>query len=193
MNNFTISKIIRALEATVKIRDPYTADHQRRVAYLAHAIAQEIGLSENTVKAIELAGIIHDIGKISIPAEILNKSGKLSPKEFSLIKDHSQIGCKILRDAGLPFCLITQMVLQHHERLNGSGYPQGLKLGSIILEAAILAVADVVEAMSSHRPYRPSLGIDAALSEIKGNKGSLYSPDAVDACNNLFTEKRFKF
>ena len=193
MNNFTISKIIRALEAAVKIRDPYTADHQRRVAYLAHAIAQEIGLSENTVKAIELAGIIHDIGKISIPAEILNKSGKLSPKEFSLIKDHSQIGCKILRDAGLPFCPITQMVLQHHERLNGSGYPQGLKLGSIILEAAILAVADVVEAMSSHRPYRPSLGIDAALSEIKGNKGSLYSPDAVDACNNLFTEKRFKF
>ena len=193
MNNFTISKIIRALEAAVRIRDPYTADHQRRVAYLAHAIAQEIGLSENTVKAIELAGIIHDIGKISIPAEILNKSGKLSPKEFSLIKDHSQIGCKILRDAGLPFCPITQMVLQHHERLNGSGYPQGLKLGSIILEAAILAVADVVEAMSSHRPYRPSLGIDAALSEIKGNKGSLYSPDAVDACNNLFTEKRFKF
>jgi len=193
LNNFTISKIIRALEATVKIRDPYTADHQRRVAYLAHAIAQEIGLSENTVKAIELAGIIHDIGKISIPAEILNKSGKLSPKEFSLIKDHPQIGCKILRDAGLPFCPITQMVLQHHERLNGSGYPQGLKLGSIILEAAILAVADVVEAMSSHRPYRPSLGIDAALSEIKGNKGSLYSPDAVDACNNLFTEKRFKF
>ena len=193
MNNFTISKIIRALEAAVRIRDPYTADHQRRVAYLAHAIAQEIGLSENTVKAIELAGIIHDIGKISIPAEILNKSGKLSPKEFSLIKDHPQIGCKILRDAGLPFCPITQMVLQHHERLNGSGYPQGLKLGSIILEAAILAVADVVEAMSSHRPYRPSLGIDAALSEIKGNKGSLYSPDAVDACNNLFTEKRFKF
>jgi putative nucleotidyltransferase with HDIG domain len=193
LNNFSISKIIRALAATVKIRDPYTVDHQRRVAYYASAIAREIGLAKDTVKAIELAGIIHDIGKISVPAEILNKSGKLSPKEFSLIKDHPQTGCKILRDAGLPFCPITHMVLQYHERLNGSGYPQGLRANSIALGAAILAVADVVEAMSSNRPYRPALGIDAALSEIKGNKGRLYDPDAVDACERLLKKKELQF
>jgi HD-GYP domain-containing protein (c-di-GMP phosphodiesterase class II) len=149
-------------------------------------------LSSDTVDTIRMAGIIHDIGKISIPAEILSKPGKLSDTEFSLIKIHSQTGYDILRDVGLPYP-VAEMVLQHHERLDGSGYPQGLKNGQIHLESQIIAIADVVEAIASHRPYRPALGIGVALEEIEKNKGVLYDAGVVDVCVKLFREKRFNF
>jgi PAS domain S-box-containing protein/putative nucleotidyltransferase with HDIG domain len=183
---------IKAMSSMVETRDPYTAGHQRRVSRLARAIAQEMALSTDIVDTIRTAGIIHDIGKISIPAEILSKPGKLSDTEFSLIKIHSQTGYDILRDVGLPYP-VAEMVLQHHERLNGSGYPQGLKNGQILLESQIIAIADVVEAMASHRPYRPALGIDVALEEIEKNKGILYDAGVVDVCVKLFREKRFIF
>jgi PAS domain S-box-containing protein len=183
---------IKAMSSMVETRDPYTAGHERRVSNLARAIAQEMTLSSDTVDTIRMAGIIHDIGKISIPAEILSKPGKLSDIEFSLIKVHPQSGYDILRDVGLPYP-VAEMVLQHHERLDGSGYPQGLKNGQILLESQIIAVADVVEAIASHRPYRPALGIDVALEEIEKNKGILYDAGVVDICVKLFREKGFDF
>jgi PAS domain S-box-containing protein/putative nucleotidyltransferase with HDIG domain len=183
---------IKAMSLMVETRDPYTAGHQRRVSELARAIAQEMALSSDTVDTIRMAGIIHDIGKISAPAEILSKPSKLSDIEFSLIKVHPQSGYEILKDLGLP-CHVAEMVLQHHERLNGSGYPQGLKNGQILFESQIIAIADVVEAMASHRPYRPALGIDVALEEIEKNKGILYDAGVVDVCVKLFREKRFIF
>jgi len=183
---------IQALSSTVETRDPYTAGHQRKVSTLAHAIAQEMGLPNDTVDTIRMAGIIHDIGKISVPSEILSKPGKISDIEMSLIKIHSQSGYDILKDVGLPYPA-AEIVLQHHERLNGSGYPQGLKGEQIFLEAQIISVADVVEAISSYRPYRPGLGIDVALEEIEKNKGILYNENVVQACIKLFREKGFKF
>ncbi len=183
---------IQALTATVEIRDPYTAGHQQRVANLAYAIATEMGLTAEQVKGIHTAGIIHDIGKEYVPAEILSKPGRLSEDEFGLIKVHPQAGYDILKPIEFPWP-IAQIVLQHHERMDGSGYPSGLSGEDILLEARTLAVADVVEAMTSHRPYRPALGIDKALEEISQNKGTLYDPEAVDACLRLFTEKGFNF
>jgi len=183
---------IQAMSQTVEVRDPYTAGHQRRVADLARAIATRMKLSPDRVDGIRMAGVIHDIGKISVPAEILSKPGLLTPLEFSFIKTHSQVGYDILKDIEFPWDIAT-MVLQHHERLDGSGYPQGVTGDRILLEARILTVADVVEAMASHRPYRPSLGLDKALEEIVDKKGRFYDPDVVEACVGLFTENKFAF
>ncbi len=188
----TLGATVQAMAATVETRDPYTAGHQRRVANLARAIAQEMNLYKDVVDGIRVAGLIHDIGKISVPAEILSKPTKLTEMEFNIIKVHSETGYNILKDIEFPWP-IADIVLQHHEKLNGSGYPQGLKNGQILLEAKILAVADVVEAMASHRPYRAGLGIDFALEEIEKNKGILYDAKIVDACARLFREKGFRF
>ncbi|WP_051273222.1 PAS domain S-box protein [Desulfotruncus alcoholivorax] len=170
--------------------DPYTAEHQKRVSRLACAIGNEIGLSEEIIKVIGLSGIIHDIGKIYVPVEILRKPAKISDIEFEIIKNHPQIGHDILTMIEFPWP-IAQIVLQHHERVDGSGYPYRLYDKEILLEAKILAVADVVEAMVSHRPYRSPIGIDKALLEISQNKGKLYDNTVVDACIKLFTEKDF--
>jgi HD-GYP domain-containing protein (c-di-GMP phosphodiesterase class II) len=181
---------IQVLSATIERRDPYTAGHQKRVADLAQAIGQEMELSKERVEGLSMAGIIHDIGKVAIPAEILSKPGPLSQIEYHLIQSHPEIGHDILK--GVDFSWpIAEMVLRHHERMDGSGYPGGLKDEEILLEARILAVADVVEAMASHRPYRSALGIEAALEEIEKNKSLLYDPDAVAACLGLFREKGF--
>ena len=184
--------IIQAMALTVESKDPYTAGHQQRVSSLARTIAQEMGLSKDQVEAIRMAGIVHDVGKISVPAEILSKPTKLSDLEFSLIKGHSQTSYDILKDIDFPWP-IAEIALQHHERLNGSGYPAGLKGEEILIEAQVLMVADVVEAIASHRPYRPALGIEVALDEISKNKGKLYNPAAVYACIRLFKEKGFSF
>jgi PAS domain S-box-containing protein len=183
----TLLQTIEAVAATVDARDPYTAGHQRRVATLASAIAQEMGVPDEQIRGLYLAATIHDLGKIRLPAEILSKPGRLNPIEFEMIKTHSQTGYDIIKDVKFPWP-IAQIVLQHHERMDGSGYPQGLIGEQIQTEARILAVADVVEAMSSHRPYRPGLGIDAALAEITRSKGTQYDPQVVDACVALFRE-----
>jgi PAS domain S-box-containing protein len=183
---------VRAISLIVETRDPYTAGHQRKVSNLGWVIAQEMALPNDTVENIRMAGIIHDIGKISVPAEILSKPTKLTDIEFSLIKAHPRAGYNILKETGLPYP-IAQIVLQHHERLDGSGYPEGLKAGQILLEAQIVSVADVVEATASHRPYRPALGIGVALEEIERNKGILYGEKVVEACLKLFREKGFTF
>jgi len=183
----TIQVLVSALEA----RDPYTAGHQLRVAHLASAIAVDMGLPKNIIDGIGMAGSIHDIGKLSIPAEILAKPTKLTNLEFLLIKEHSQSGYEMLKNVESPWPL-AQIVYQHHERMNGTGYPRNLKGDEILMEARIMAVADVVEAMASHRPYRPSLGIEAALEEIEKNKGILYDATVADACLKLFREKGYK-
>jgi PAS domain S-box-containing protein len=176
----------------VEAKDPYTAGHQRRVSILSCAIAKEMHLSEEQIEGTKIAGLIHDLGKISIPSEILSKPGRITHIEFSLIKNHPKIGYNILKTTKFPWP-IKQIVLQHHERMDGSGYPSGLSGEKILIEARILGVADVVEAISFHRPYRPALGIDKALEEISKNRGILYDPKVVDACLNLFTKKGFKF
>jgi PAS domain S-box-containing protein len=181
---------VQSISMIVEMKDPYTAGHQQRVSDLARAIATEMGLSADRRDFIRTASSIHDIGKISIPSEILSKPTKLTDLEFSLIKTHSQSGYDILKDIDFPWP-VADVVLQHHERMNGSGYPQGLKGDDILLEARIIAVADVVEAIGSHRPYRPSLGIDFALEEISRNKGILYDADVVDVCLKLFREKGY--
>lgn len=183
---------ITALAAIVEMRDPYTAGHQRRTAQLAIAIAKELQLPAEQVEGIHLAGVVHDVGKIRVPAEILTKPGKLTGLEFSIIKEHAQNGYEILSNIDFPWP-IAEIVLQHHERLDGSGYPQALSNGKILLEAKILAVADVVESMMSHRPYRPALGIDSALDNIALNRGALFDSAAVDACIRLFREQDFNF
>lgn len=188
----TLTGTVSALAATVETRDPYTSGHQVGVATLAAAIAEEMRFTPEQVEGMRAIGLLHDIGKIAIPAEILSKPGKISPVEFNLIKDHSQVGHDILKAIEFPWPL-AQTVLQHHERLDGSGYPLGIKDADIIPEARILMVADVVESMAFHRPYRPSLGIDQALQEITQNKGILYDPEVVEACVRIFTEKGFKF
>ncbi len=184
--------IIQALSATIEKRDPYTAGHQRRVADLARAIGQEMGVTANRVEGLRIAGIIHDIGKVAIPGEILSKPTRLTEIEYKLIQTHPQVGYDILDNIDFSWP-IAKMILQHHERINGSGYPNQLKGEEILLEARILAVSDVVEAMASHRPYRPALGIEAALEEIEKKKGVFYDPDVVSACLTLFREKGFKF
>ncbi|MEW6187185.1 MAG: HD domain-containing phosphohydrolase [Thermodesulfobacteriota bacterium] len=184
--------IVRAMALTIEARDPYTAGHQRRVADLARSIGQEMGLSENQVEGLRVVGVIHDLGKIAVPAEILSKPTKLTTIEFELIKTHPQTGFDILKDIEFPWP-VARMVLEHHERINGSGYPNGLKEDALLLESKILMVADVVEAIASHRPYRPAYGIGAALEEIEKNRGVLYDPDVVDSCLRLFREKGYKF
>jgi PAS domain S-box-containing protein len=186
----TLLQTIEAIAATIEARDPYTAGHQRRVATLARAIAREMGLPNAEIRGLYLAASIHDLGKIHVPAEILSKPGLLSAVEFEQIKIHPQTGYDIIKDAQFPWP-IAQMVLQHHERLDGSGYPQHLKGEQILQEAKILAVADVVEAMSSNRPYRPGLGMDAALEEITKYRGELYDPVVVDSCIALFRDHKF--
>jgi putative two-component system response regulator len=183
---------VGALASTLEQRDPYTAGHQNRVGDLACAIAREMGLPEERIEVLRLAAFVHDIGKIGIPAELLAKPGKLTGIEMSLIKVHCQAGFDILNTIEFPWPL-AEMVLQHHERVDGSGYPLGLKGPMIRLEARIMAVADVVEAMSSHRPYRPALELNATLEEISKNRGVLYDGEAVDACLRLFHEKGFTF
>jgi len=183
---------IHAIASTVEARDPYTAGHQQRVANLARAIGQEMGLSLEIIDGIRMAGAIHDLGKINVPAEILSKPGRITDIEFSLIKTHPKTAYDILKEIEFPWP-VAAIVFQHHEKLDGSGYPLGLKGAQIMLEGRILTVADVVEAIASHRPYRPALGIDRALSEISEKRGSLYDPSVVDACKKLFQENRFSF
>jgi len=175
----------------VEMRDPYTSGHQQRVASIAKAIAKEMGMPKEQIEGILMAGLIHDLGKIAIPAEILAKPGPITETEFELIKSHPDVGYEILKNIEFPWP-IAHIVLQHHERIDGSGYPSGLSGNQILMEAKILGVADVVEAMASHRPYRPALGIDVALQEISKNSGLLYDPDVADACLTIFRQKGFK-
>ena len=175
----------------METKDPYTSGHQKRTTNLARAIATEMHLPSDQIEGIRVAGAIHDIGKLSVPAEILSKPSKLAAAEHLLIKEHARQGYEILKDVESPWPL-AEIVHQHHERMNGSGYPRGLQGEKILIEARILAVADVVEAMASYRPYRPALGIDKALEEIEKNKGVLYDILAVDTCLRLFKEKGFK-
>ena len=182
---------IKVLASAVEAKDPYTAGHQIRSADLARDIATEMGLCQDKIEGIRIAGSIHDIGKLSIPAEILSKPTKLTDIEFSLIKEHSRKGYEMLKNVESPWPL-AQIVYQHHERMNGSGYPRNLKGDEILMEARIMAVADVVEAMASHRPYRPTLGIEAALAEIEKNKGILYDNAVADVCLRLFREKGYQ-
>lgn len=182
--------VIQAISLTIEQRDPYTSGHQKTVARLAKAIAEKLHQSDDFIHGLELGAAIHDIGKISIPAEILNRPGRLSDNEMNLIKRHSKLGYEIIKDINFPWP-VGEMILQHHERLDGSGYPKGLAGDKIILEARIIAVADVIEAISSHRPYRPAKGIEAGLDEICRNSGILYDADVVDACKALFQEDGF--
>ena len=186
-----LEETVFALSSTIEVRDPYTAGHQKKVTILARAIAKELKLNPNKSEGLKLSAITHDIGKIAVPSEILNKPTKLTELEFNLIKMHPVVGYNILKGVEFPWP-VAEIVLQHHERLDGSGYPEGLKNGKILFEARILAIADVVEAMNSYRPYRPALGIDKALEEIKEKKGKLYDPEIVEACIKVF-EKGFEF
>jgi len=190
--NKALEGSIQAMTRTVEARDPYTAGHQRRVADLAVAIAAEMNVTEERIEGIRMGGMIHDLGKISVPAEILSKPSRLTEIEFALMKTHPRSGFDIMAEIEFPWP-IAQMVLQHHEKINGTGYPQGLAGESILLEARILCVADMVEAMASHRPYRPALGLDVALGEISMNRGVLYDPHAADACLSIFKTERFMF
>jgi putative nucleotidyltransferase with HDIG domain len=196
---YSTEKLIKAMEDTIRamamiveMRDPYTAGHQRRVTELACAIAKEMGITEDRITGLRLAGLIHDIGKVRVPAEILTNPDGLSDAEFMMIKMHPTIGYEILKTIDLPWP-VAQIVYQHHERMNGTGYPLGISKEDIILEARILAVADVVEAIASHRPYRPALGIDVALDEISKKRNKLYDSKVVDACLRLFRDKKFTF
>ena len=184
--------IIQAMSSTSEMRDPYTAGHQKRVKELAVAIGRKMNINQEQLEGLKFAGIIHDIGKISVPSDILSKPGKINKMEFEVIKNHSQVGFDLLNKIEFPWP-ISRIVHQHHERMDGSGYPLGLKSDQILLEARILAVADVVEAMTSHRPYRAALGIEQALQEITDHKHDYYDPNVVDACIALFREKKFKF
>ncbi|MBA7531894.1 hypothetical protein ES705_24119 [subsurface metagenome] len=187
-----LEETVNALASAVGKRDPYTASHQQRVTKLACAIAEELKLPKTQIDGINIAGLLHDIGKIALPAEILSKPTRLIDAEFTIVKTHPVVGYDILKTIEFPWP-IADIVLQHHEWLNGSGYPQGLKNEEILLEAKILGVADIVEAMSSHRPYRPARGLDVTLEQISKNKGVLYDPKVVDVCLKLFSEKGFKF
>jgi PAS domain S-box-containing protein len=182
---------VSALAAVAERRDPYTAGHQKRVSQLASAIAREMKLPDDQIEGIRIAGILHDTGKVVIPGEILSKPSSLSEFEFGIIKTHPRVDSEIVEGIDFPWP-VSRAVLQHHERMDGSGYPSGTRGEDIIVEARILAVADVVEAMSSHRPYRPALGIDKALAEVVQGRGVRYDADVVDACVTLFKEKRFE-
>lgn len=192
-----ILRLEQAMQSTINVvatigelRDPYTHGHERRVGEIATAIATEMGLDDNRVEGIRIAGYLHDVGKIGVPAEILSKPTRLTNAEFELVKDHARQSYEILKTVQFPWP-VAEVAWQHHERLDGSGYPRGLKGNDIITEARVLAVADVVEAMSSHRPYRPGLGIELALAEIERNRGKLYDPLVVDACLRLFRERGY--
>ncbi len=187
-----LSDIVNTLTSLVEIRDPYTAGHQRRVSSLAVEIARKLELPDDKLEGIRIASLVHDIGKMYVPAEILSKPGKLTEHEFNIIKSHPQAGYDILKNVEFPWP-VSQIVIQHHEREDGSGYPNGLESNEILTEAKIIAVSDVVEAMSSHRPYRPALGIEIALQEIRENKGKKYAPDVVDACIEVFESDKFAF
>ena len=188
----TLITTVNALTSMVEMKDRYTAGHQPRVAQLACALAEAMGLSEEQIEGIRMAGFVHDIGKINIPAEILSKPGQLTEIQYDMVKMHPQASYEILKGIKFPWA-VAEIALQHHERMDGSGYPQGLPGKEILLEARILAVANVVEAMTSHRPYRPAHDIKEALQEISQKKDVFYDPDVVDACLKLFTEKRFSF
>jgi len=187
-----LEETIMALSSAIEKRDPYTSGHQSRVAKLARAIALKLDLPSDQVKGVYMAALVHDIGKIYIPAEILSKPAKLNRIETEIIKMHPAVGFEILGTIEFPWP-IAKIVSQHHERLDGSGYPGGAKENEILLEAKILAVADVVEAIASHRPYRPALGIDKALEEIELNKGKLYDPRITQICLKLFQKDNFVF
>jgi len=186
----SLESTIEAIGATLEMRDPYTAGHQRRVALLAQAIAHEMGLDADRVHALGLAASIHDLGKIRIPAEILTKPGRLAPLEYRIIQQHAQAGFDILQHIAFPWP-IARWIHQHHERLDGSGYPQGLSGDAIELESRILAVADVIEAITTHRPYRAGLGLEAALQEVIDHRTTLYDAAVVDACVRLFREQHY--
>ena len=181
-----MESIVQVLEGVMATRDPYTVSHQQGVAQLSLAIAQEMGLGEKKTRNIMIAARLHDFGKISVPMAILAKPGKLSVPEMAMIKIHPSTGCDMLQPMGLPMSIFLT-IMQHHERINGSGYPFGLSGEDILLEARILAVADVVEAISSHRPYRPSQGIEMALEEVSSNRGVLYDPMVVEALGRLYS------
>jgi PAS domain S-box-containing protein len=192
-----LGKLERAMDGTlevvskmVELRDPYTRGHERRVAELCAALGQELGLPADRIEGLRVAGSVHDVGKIAVPAEILSKPTRLTPTEYALVKDHAQLGYEILNEVEFSWP-VAQATRQHHERLDGSGYPNGLKGEQIILEARILAVADTLEAMSSHRPYRPGLGLDKALAEIERGRGRIYDLSVADACLKLFREKGY--
>jgi len=182
---------IQSMALTSEMRDPYTAGHQNRVSRLACAIAGEMGLPADQIEGIRVSGTLHDIGKIYVPAEILSKPGKLRPNEINLLKDHADVGYELLRNIEFPWP-VAEIVYQHHERLDGSGYPRGLKGEEIRIEARIMGVADVVEAMASHRPYRPAFSIEKALLEILQKKGAYYDAQVVDACMRLFNERQYR-
>ncbi|MBN1899907.1 HD domain-containing protein, partial [Candidatus Sumerlaeota bacterium] len=183
---------IDAISKIIEIRDPYTSGHQQRVAQLACSIAREMGLGEEKLDAIHMSAVIHDIGKIYVPSEILSSPRRLTEVEYYILKTHPEVGYDILKSIEFPWP-VAQIVLQHHERINGSGYPAGLAGGDILLEARIISVADVIEAMAYHRPYRPSLTIESALNEIEENMGVLYDREVAETCLILFREKGFKF
>ncbi len=187
-----LMQTVETLSVMVEKRDPYTSGHQKKVAQLACAIGEEMGLSTETIDGIYIAAILHDIGKINIPFEFLNKPGRLELFEFDIIKNHPVSAYEMLKAIDFPYP-VARIILQHHEKYDGSGYPYGIKAEDILIEARILTVADVVEAISSHRPYRPSLGIEYALQEIAANAGQLFDPDVVAACLRLFQEKGFTF
>lgn len=188
----TFQQTIGALGSALEKRDPYTAGHQLRVAELACAIAGAMDLPVDRIEGIHMAAIIHDIGKIYVPSEILNKPGKLTDLEFTIIKTHTEVGYDIIKSVEFPWP-VADTVLHHHEKLDGTGYPHGLKGDQISLEARILSVADVIEAMSSHRPYRAGLGIEKAIEEIRKNRGTHFDPVVVDACMDLFLNRAFRF
>lgn len=189
--NLVLNQTVQTISTITEMRDVYTAGHQQRVSELSAAIAKEMSFSDESIHAIKVAALLHDVGKISIPAEILTKPSKLSFHEFAIVKEHSQTGYEILKSIDFPFP-VAEIVRQHHERLDGSGYPRGLKGCEIMIEACVIAVADVVEAISSHRPYRPSLGIENAIDEITNYKGIRYNTNVVDACLRLF-KKGYSF
>ena len=188
----TFLSTIGAIGLAVEKRDLHTSGHQRRAGKLAAAMATEMGMAPARIEGLRVSGLVYDLGKIAVPSDILNRARALNKSELALVKVHPEAGYEILQGIDFPWP-VAQIVLQHHERLDGSGYPAGLKGEAILLEARILGVADVVEAMSSHRPHRPALGIDAALGEIAQHRGARYDPDAADACIRLFREKKFAF
>jgi HD-GYP domain-containing protein (c-di-GMP phosphodiesterase class II) len=186
----SLEATVAAIAATVEMRDPYTAGHERRVADIATAIAREMQLPSERIEGIHFGALIHDLGKIKVPAELLSKPTRLTKAEFELVKEHALAGYDILKGIRFPWP-VAELALQHHERMDGTGYPNGLRGDEMLVESKILAVADVVEAMASHRPYRPALGIEAALAEISAHRGTWYDSEAVDACVRLIKEERF--
>lgn len=187
-----MEEVVNGLVYAIEMRDPYTAGHQRRVAELACEIGENMSLPSEQIDGLRIAALLHDIGKIHVPSEILSKPGKLTNVEFAIIESHAEAGYEVLKSIEFPWP-IAQIVLQHHEKMNGSAYPSGLKMDEILIEARIICVADVIEAMSSHRPYRPALGINMAMREINQNKGILYDDNVVTACNRVIEAGKFQF